>query len=274
VSGPIQTEGGSALKRRLQIVDRVRKDGEVRVEDLSAQLGVSSVTIRTDLNYLENQGYVIRAFGKARYNPTLNSPPSPMLEEDSSSRGAGEAQVAAAAPRWIADGMSVFLSSGSIAHRILPQLVQRQGLSLMVHDLAMVATARQFLSCEVHVTGGLQGPDEPGLIGPAAELGLLSRPLDLCVIAVAGIDTRGRILARHAGAARLYSAAVRHAKKTLALAYNPVYSSTEGAPICNLGDLHSFVVNHDLEPAVTDLLSEHEFKVERKSDGLIELVHA
>ena len=270
----MQSEGNSALKRRLQIVDLVRKDGEVRVEDLSTLLGVSSVTIRTDLSYLENQGYVIRAFGKARYNQSLNGVSLPMQEEDSAGRGAGEAQVAAAAQRWIADGMSVFLSSGNIAHRVLPLLVQRQGLSLVVHDLAMVSTARQFLSCEVHVTGGLQGTEESGLIGPGAELGLLSRRLDLCVIAVAGIDTRGRILARHPGAARLYSAAVRHAKSTLALAYNPVYSSTEGSPICDLGDLHSFVVNHDLEPAVSDLLSEHEFKIERKSDGLIEFIHA
>jgi DeoR family transcriptional regulator of aga operon len=69
----MQTEGSSALKRRLQIVDLVRKDDVVRVEDLSAKLGVSSVTIRTDLNYLEQQGYVIRAFGKARYNPTLGA---------------------------------------------------------------------------------------------------------------------------------------------------------------------------------------------------------
>jgi DeoR family transcriptional regulator of aga operon len=269
----MQTEG-SALKRRLQIVDLVRKDGEVRVEDLSARMGVSSVTIRTDLNYLEQQGYVIRAFGKARYNPTLANATLPMQEDDAAGRGVSESHIAAASMRWIADGMSIFLSAGAIVHRLVPSLVQRQGLSLTVHDLAMVSTVRQFLSCEIHVTGGLQGSDEPGLIGPAAELGVLSRPLDLCIVAVAGIDTRGRVLSRHPGAARLYSAAIRHARKTLALAYNPVYSSTEGSPMCDLGDLHGFVVNHDLEPAVTDLLSEHEFRIERKSEGLIELVRA
>jgi DeoR family transcriptional regulator of aga operon len=176
--------------------------------------------------------------------------------------------------RWIADDHSLFLSAGTIAHRIVPLLVQRQGLSLTMHDLGMVTSARQFLSCEIHVTGGLLGADEPGLIGPAAELGVLSRPVDLCIVAVEGIDTRGRVLSRYPGAARLYSAAIRHAKKTLALAYNPVYSSTEGSPICNVGDLHGFVVNHDLEPAVSDLLSDHEFKIERKSEGLIELRRA
>src|SRR6218665_762371 len=46
------------------------------------------------------------------------------------------------------------------------------GLALTLQDLSMVATARQFLSCEIHVTGGAHSDDEPGLIGPAAELGL------------------------------------------------------------------------------------------------------
>jgi DeoR family transcriptional regulator, aga operon transcriptional repressor len=270
----MQSESSSALKRRLQIVDVVRKDGEARVEDLSAQLGVSTVTIRSDLNYLEQQGYVVRAFGKARYNPALQNGALQTSEPDGAARGVGETQVAAAALRWIDDGASVFLSSGGIAHRLLPQLVSRAGLSLTLHDLAMVTTARQFLQSEIHVTGGVQGNEEPGLVGPAAELGLLSHPLDLCVIAVSGIDTRGRVLARHAGAARLYSAAVRHAGKTIALAYNPAFSSTEGHPICTLGDLHGFTVNHDLEPAVFDLLSEHELRVERKADGLIEFIRA
>src|SRR5262245_60387774 len=178
----MQAESSSTLKRRLAIVDLVRKEGEARVEDLSNQLGVSSVTIRSDLNYLENQGYVVRAFGKAKYNPALQSANHPAHEPDAAGRGAGEAQVAAAAMRWIEDGMSLFVSSGGIALRILPQLVARQGIALTVHDLSMATIAKSFLQCELHVTGGLHSADEPGLLGPSAELGLLSRPLDLSVI--------------------------------------------------------------------------------------------
>lgn len=270
----MQSEASSALKRRLEIVDLVRKDGETRVEDLSARLHVSSVTIRSDLNYLEQQGYVVRTFGKARYNPALQSGAPHLPEPDAAAKGASETLLAATALHWIADGASVFLSSGSITQRLLPQLVLRQSLSLTLHDLAMVTTARQFLQSEIRVTGGLQTNDEPGLLGPAAELGVLSQPLDLCVLAVAGIDSRGRVLVRHSGAARLYSAAVRHATKTIALAYSPTFSATEGFPICNLGDLHAFAVNHDLEPAVFDLLSEHELRIERKAHGLIEFVRA
>ena len=270
----MQTEGSSTLKRRLAIVDLVRKDGEARVEDLSSRLGVSSVTIRSDLNYLENQGYVVRAFGKAKYNPALQASNHLAHEPDAIVRGAGEAQVAAAAMRWVEDGMSLFVSSGGIALRMLPQLVVRQGIALTVHDLSMAAVAKSFLQCELHITGGLHSSDEPGLLGPSAELGLLSRPLDLSVIVISGVDTRGRVVSRYPGAARLYSAAVRHSAKAIALAHSPDFSAIEGHPVCSLGDLAGLTLNHDLEPAVFDLLSEHQLRVNRKAEGIIEFVRA
>lgn len=43
----------SAVERRMEIVSLVNRDGKARVEDLAAQFNVSSVTIRSDLSFLE-----------------------------------------------------------------------------------------------------------------------------------------------------------------------------------------------------------------------------
>lgn len=266
----MQDTGNSSLKRRLQIVDLVRKEGEVRVEALSESLGVSTVTIRADLTYLEQQGYVVRAFGKARYNPALRNANTPAQEVDTANRPLQEAQVAQSALRWIDDGLSVFFGAGTLVHRVLPQLVAKTGLTLTLHELSMVATARQFMSCEIHVTGGVLRDDEPGLVGPGAEQGVQSHPIDLCVIEASAIDTQGRILCRHAGAARLYAAAARHAKRTIALASSPDLTANHGHAICSLGALDGFAVNHDIEPAVFDLMAKHALRIDRKDDGLLE----
>lgn len=262
--------GNSSLKRRLQIVDLARKEGEVKVEALSALLGVSTVTIRNDLTYLEEQGYVVRAFGKARYNPALLNAVIAPAPADAALAGAGEAAVAQAALRWIDDGLSIFLGAGSLVHRVLPYLVARSNLVLTLHDLAMVPTARQFLQCEIHLTGGVLHSDEPGLVGPGAERGLLAHTVDLCLIEAAAIDARGRVLGRRAGAARLQQAAVRHAARTVVVAHSPDFTAEEGHPICQLADVDALVVNHDLEPAVFDLLAQHELRVDRKAGGLLE----
>ena len=52
-------------KRSLVILDSLRQTGSVSVENLSEQLGVSVVTIRKDLNVLEQQGLLQRTHGGA-----------------------------------------------------------------------------------------------------------------------------------------------------------------------------------------------------------------
>ena len=76
------------------------------------------------------------------------------------------------------------------------------------------------------------------------------------------------------GAARLHSAAVRNSRKAAAVAHSPEFSAIEGHPVCSLGDLAGLTLNHDLEPAVFDMLSEHQLRVHRKADGIIEFVRA
>lgn len=266
----MQDTGSSSLKRRLQIVDLVRREGEVRVEALSESLGVSAVTIRGDLNYLEQQGYVIRTFGKAKYNPALLNGASVSREVENPYRPLLEANMAQSALRWIDDDLSVFFGAGSLVHRVLPQLIGKAGLTLTLHDLSMVATARQFLNCEIHVTGGVLRDDEPGLVGPGAELGLKSHPVDLCVIEAAAIDTQGRILCRHPGAARMYAAAVSHAKKTIALACGPDLMTAEGFSICHLNEIDGLTVSQDTETALFDLMAEHGMQLDQKGGGLLE----
>ncbi len=52
-------------ERREQIIQRLRAQGSVQVNDLSLLFGVSTVTIRNDLAFLEKQGIAVRAYGGA-----------------------------------------------------------------------------------------------------------------------------------------------------------------------------------------------------------------
>ena len=51
--------------RHSVILELVNSVGRITVADLSAQLGVSEVTIRQDLTQLENQGFLKRVHGAA-----------------------------------------------------------------------------------------------------------------------------------------------------------------------------------------------------------------
>jgi len=107
----------SSLRRRLQIVELVRKRGEVSVEELSQAFDVSSVTIRTDLTYLEEQRYLVRSFGKARYLAQQSRNNVLIPEADGAARKASETAIARFAAEAVDDHESLMLGAGDIVHK-------------------------------------------------------------------------------------------------------------------------------------------------------------
>src|SRR5258707_8292944 len=54
-------------------------------------------------------------------------------------------------------------------------MIRRPPRSTLFPYTTLFRSARQFLDCAIHVTGGTLAGDEPGLIGPGAEAGLRAR---------------------------------------------------------------------------------------------------
>src|SRR5690625_8029647 len=69
----------STVERRDSIIQLIRKDGKVRVDNLAEQFEVSSVTIRNDLDFLEKKGILHRTHGGALIRKNVYEDPT--LEE-------------------------------------------------------------------------------------------------------------------------------------------------------------------------------------------------
>lgn len=80
-----------ANERQAYILNRARSQGVVRVAELVAELGVSSMTIRRDLDVLAAQGTVDKFHGGASLRGTVPGP-------DAASAGSGEAHVGIVIP--------------------------------------------------------------------------------------------------------------------------------------------------------------------------------
>src|SRR5258706_3920264 len=164
----MQANKGS-LRRRLLIMEMVRKRGEVSVEELSQAFDVSSVTIRTDLTYLEEQRYLVRPFGKARYLAQRPGENVLMPLTDGPARKAAEMAIARFAAESVDDHESLMLGAGEIVHKVIPLLSDRSNLALLLNDIAMAQTAQRFIHCELQLTGGHLDQDMMILTGPDAE---------------------------------------------------------------------------------------------------------
>ena len=52
-------------ERRKQILKRLQENDEIRVEDLAEEFGLSLMTVRRDLQYLESRQLITRFYGGA-----------------------------------------------------------------------------------------------------------------------------------------------------------------------------------------------------------------
>ena len=65
----MKRDQSSVEHRRSQILKKIREEEEVKVEDLAQEFGLSCMTVRRDLQYLEDRNLVTRFYGGATVNP-------------------------------------------------------------------------------------------------------------------------------------------------------------------------------------------------------------
>ena len=59
-SNDFNSEGNITLDRRVRILEILENDGQVKVNDLGKLFNVSEVTVRNDLDKLEEKGLLVR----------------------------------------------------------------------------------------------------------------------------------------------------------------------------------------------------------------------
>jgi DeoR/GlpR family transcriptional regulator of sugar metabolism len=260
----------SSLRRRLQIVEMVRKRGEVSVEELSQAFDVSSVTIRTDLTYLEQQRYLVRSFGKARYLSQKLGDNVLVPEADGATRKASETTIARFAAEAVDDHESLMMGAGEIVHKILPFLSDRSNLALLVQDIGMAQTAQRYLHCELLLTGGQLEENTTVMTGPDAEASVTRRSVDLCFLEASGLDRDGNLLCADPTVARVLEAARRAAARTIVVAYQPQLNERDGEVFANVADLDALLIDDGIDPPTMELMPGKGLLLHRRECGILE----
>lgn len=123
----------SSEARRELIINELRRQDEVTVSHLSGLLGVSDVTIRKDLQQLEDQGYLTRVRGGAVFSGRgqleLRFAARQQLALDEKRR------LAARAAQYVHPGATVFLDGSTTVFQMTRLLRHVQGLTVITNGL-------------------------------------------------------------------------------------------------------------------------------------------
>lgn len=151
--------------RQQRILQYVTENKRVPVAELADITGVSVVTVRHDLNHLEQGAYLKRVHGFA------------VAEEDDSvdsrmlSNFQAKKALAEYAASLITNGETVFIENGS-TNTILARLLAKDRDVTVITASVHIANLLRESSCEVILLGGVLQKRSESMVGPLARLAL------------------------------------------------------------------------------------------------------
>ncbi len=148
-------------KRAKQILTLLSEQKKMDVSELAAILQVSQVTVRKDLDALEDKGFIRRVHGFAELNTTdrISSRLAYHYEE--------KMRIAECAAKLVGTGDTVMIESGSCCAILADLLAQKCGSLTIVTNSAFIAEyVRGYRHVQVVLLGGIYQHDAQCLIGP------------------------------------------------------------------------------------------------------------
>ncbi len=177
-----------AQQRQAKIMERVREDGAVRVADLVRDLRVSDMTVRRDLEILDERGMLEKVHGGA--TAVVGSASyEPGFAVKSSLEQAEKDAIAAAAVRLVEPGMAIGVSAGTTTYALAQRLAGVAGLTVVTNSIPVAEVLHQTGQADqtIILTGGMRTPSN-ALVGPFAVAALRTVHVDIMFVGVHGMD--------------------------------------------------------------------------------------
>ena len=148
--------------REHEIVRLLAEDRGIPVSKLSERLGVSTVTIRSDLNNLAKKGVVVRTRGGAV--PAFH----PNVVERQNLRIAEKNRIARAAAEMVNDGDMIMIEAGTTTSLIAKYLLGKRFVNVVTNSSLILPFARLNPGIHLTVVGGEFRPATESFVGPIA----------------------------------------------------------------------------------------------------------
>jgi DeoR family transcriptional regulator of aga operon len=205
----------TSSERRQKIIELIHQQGEGKVDEFAAQFGVSSVTIRHDLNLLEEQGCVHRCYGGATLNPNFAFD-QPLHRKGLMNKSAKE-KIAAVAASLIKDGEAVILDSGSTIGCMPPYLGRKKDLVVMTNALNTAHQLSGYNNVDLFVVGGNLRRASFSLMGSQGVQQVKEYRFDKLFLGVDGFDLEAGVTTPNQGEAQVNRAMCEVSRQVIAV---------------------------------------------------------
>ncbi|PJF49029.1 MAG: DeoR/GlpR transcriptional regulator [Chloroflexi bacterium] len=243
-----------ANARQQVILQLLERQSVVRVAELCERFGVSDMTVRRDLQELEQAGLIRRTYGGAvSARGRSFEPPFPARAATNQAQKQRIGQMAAS---LVQDGDSVALDVGTTTLEVARALRDKHNLTVVTHSLPIAQVLANHPLVRVIVVGGVLRSGELSLIGHLAERAYREFYVDKLFLGVGGLSLKAGLTEFNLEDALVKQAMLQSAKERIVVADASKLERVAFAFIGPLTGINTLVTDADADAQVVRQIEE------------------
>lgn len=228
-------------ERHDRIIKLINTNRMVKVTELMKEFGVSIETVRRDLEFLEEKGYLKRVYGGA----IPNSPKG--IEPEYSSREvsnlAEKTAIAEKVLELVEDRDTIAIDLGTTTLEVAKKLLAKKGLTILTNSMPIATELIANESFKIYMLGGQLRNREFATSGLLTVEFLSHFRVDKAIIGAGGITLKNGITDYHFEEASVRKKMIDIAEKVITVADYSKFGISAFTQVCELNEVDVIVTD-------------------------------
>ncbi|MDI7278271.1 MAG: DeoR/GlpR family DNA-binding transcription regulator [Anaerolineae bacterium] len=242
-----------APERQGRIAQLMQQRASMSVQELSRQFGVSLMTIRRDLDALEEKGLIVRIHGGAM------APASPVASREevrSTWHVEEKVAIAALAATLVEDGQTLFIDAGTTTIELARQLRERRGLTVVTNSVRVLAALADSPGINLIGLGGSVYGGAWSFVGPLAEAALRRFNAGAAFMGITSVSLEQGLTEVNFFEAAIKSLMIQRAQRVVLLADHSKFGKVSPVSVASVKEVHAIITDERLPAEVVAVYRE------------------
>ena len=239
-------------KRHHEILELVKKNSFVSVDQLAKHFSVTPQTIRRDINKLSVDGFLRRYHGgvgitSSTENLAYKARQILCLEEKS--------RIAKLLVEHIPEKSSVFINIGTTTEEVAKNLVEKDRVRVITNNLHVATTLFDRENIDVIIAGGLVRSRDGGITGDATIDFIKQFKVDYGIIGISGIDADGTLLDFDYNEVRVAKSIIANSRNVFLVADHTKFFRNAMVCLCHISEISALFTDKQPPENIVQILA-------------------
>ncbi len=231
--------------REKKIIDLLAENASMPVSGMSGALGVSTVTVRSDLRSLARKGYVLRTRGGA--TPAFHSAILSRRER----RAPEKNRIAKRAAAMVSDGDTVMIEAGTTTALVARYLLGKRDVRIVTNSLLVLPYARTNPGIHLTIVGGEFRPFAESVVGPIALAQLENFQVRIAFVGTDGFSVERGLTTNMVEGAEIVKKMAELAESTVLMADSDKFGQRGFVTVLPLSALTHLITDTEMDQQAT-----------------------